>query len=135
MSKLYCSTCKYYDFNTCSGVDWCKLNDEETGICGHCEREFEDLEEAVQHYDAIVEENDKLWSQKSKPKFKLKQYVYGVLGTDVVKGQIDVFDFYTQRYLVFFGEDIGGEWCVGSELYTSKNEANKRLGEIKNEIL
>ena len=62
MSKLYCATCKYYDFNTCEGVDWCRLNDEETGICGHCEREFEDLDEATEHYDTVVEENNKLYS-------------------------------------------------------------------------
>lgn len=62
MSKIYCSTCKYYDYNTREGVDWCKLNDEETGICGHCERDFEDLDEATEHYDAVVEENNKLYS-------------------------------------------------------------------------
>ena len=31
MSKLNCLNCKYYDFNACDGVDWCKLNHEETG--------------------------------------------------------------------------------------------------------
>jgi hypothetical protein len=62
MSKIYCSTCKYYDYNTCEGVDWCRLNDEETDICGHCEREFEDLEEATEHYNAVVEEENKLYS-------------------------------------------------------------------------
>ena len=58
MSKLNCINCKYYDFNAGEGVDWCKLNYEETGICGNCDREFEDLEEATTHYDALVEENN-----------------------------------------------------------------------------
>lgn len=62
MSKLYCATCKYYDFNTCEGVDWCRLNNEETGICGNCEREFEDLDEATEHYNTVVEEENKLYS-------------------------------------------------------------------------
>lgn len=58
MSKINCVNCKYYDFNDVDGVDWCRLNHYETGICGNCDREFEDLEEAIVHYDAVVEEND-----------------------------------------------------------------------------
>lgn len=65
MSKVYCANCKYYDFNSLENIDWCRLNNEETGICGHCEREFENLEEATEHYESVVEENDKLWSQNA----------------------------------------------------------------------
>lgn len=72
MSKLNCSNCKYYDFNACDGVDWCKLNHEETGICGNCDREFEDLEEATTHYDALVEENNTFLMENSKMAGKIK---------------------------------------------------------------
>ena len=72
MSKLNCSNCKYYDFNTGDGVDWCKLNHEETGICGNCDREFEDLEEAITHYDALVEENNTFLMENSKMAGELK---------------------------------------------------------------
>ena len=72
MSKLNCSNCKYYDFNACDGVDWCKLNHEETGICGYCDREFEDLEEATTHYDALVEENNTFLMENSKMAGKTK---------------------------------------------------------------
>lgn len=72
MSKLNCSNCKYYDFNACDGVDWCKLNHEETGICGCCDREFEDLEEATTHYDALVEENNTFLMENSKMAREIK---------------------------------------------------------------
>ena len=72
MSKLNCSNCKYYDFNAGEGVDWCKLNYEETGICGNCDREFEDLEEATTHYDALVEENNTFLMENSKMAGELK---------------------------------------------------------------
>ena len=72
MSKLNCSNCKYYDFNAGDGVDWCKLNHEETGICGCCDREFEDLEEATTHYDALAEENNTFLMENSKMDGELK---------------------------------------------------------------
>ena len=72
MSKLNCINCKYYDFNAGEGVDWCKLNYEETGICGNCDREFEDLEEATTHYDALVEENKTFLMENSKMAGELK---------------------------------------------------------------
>lgn len=72
MSKLNCSNCKYYDFNAGDGVDWCKLNHEETGICGCCDREFEDLEEATTHYDALAEENNTFLMENSKMAGELK---------------------------------------------------------------
>lgn len=72
MSKLNCINCKYYNFNACDGVDWCKLNHEETGICGNCDREFEDLEEATTHYDAIVEENNTFLIENSKMAGEIK---------------------------------------------------------------
>ena len=66
MSKINCVNCKYFDFNDVDGVDWCRLNHDETGICGNCDREFEDLEEAIVHYDALVEENDTFLMNNSK---------------------------------------------------------------------
>lgn len=68
------------------------------------------------------------------PKFKYEDYVYAVFtDTDIFKGQIDVFDYYTRRYLVFFGEDIGGEWFGESRLFTTKAEAKAKLKKIKGE--
>ena len=72
MSKINCLNCKHYDFNACDGVDWCKLNHEETGICGNCDREFEDLEEATTHYDALVEENNTFLMENSKMAGEIK---------------------------------------------------------------
>lgn len=72
MSKIDCLNCKYYDFNACDGVDWCKLNHEETGVCGYCDREFEDLEEATTHYDALIEENNTFLMENSKMAGEIK---------------------------------------------------------------
>lgn len=72
MSKIDCLNCKYYDFNACDGVDWCKLNHEETGVWGYCDREFEDLEEATTHYDALVEENNTFLMENSKMAREIK---------------------------------------------------------------
>lgn len=69
------------------------------------------------------------------PKYKVKQFVYSVFyvySKEPIKGQIECFDFYTQKYLVFFGDEIGSEWCLESELYKSKAEAKKRLKELQN---
>lgn len=66
------------------------------------------------------------------PKFKIKQTVYSTLDfTEIFKGQIDVFDYYTQRYWVFFGDDIGCEWLYESELFKTKKEAQAKLEELR----
>lgn len=64
--KINCVNCKYFDFNDVDGVDWCRLNHYETGVCGYCDREFEDLEEATIHYDDLVEENNAFLMNNSK---------------------------------------------------------------------
>lgn len=68
------------------------------------------------------------------PKYKVKQFVYSVFyvySNEPIKGQIECYDFYTQKYLVFFGDEIGSEWCVERELYKSKRLAQKHLKEVK----
>ena len=68
------------------------------------------------------------------PKFKVGQMVYSPLDLqDIYKGQIDVFDYYAQKYWVFFGDDIGCEWCCESELFKTKKEAQAKLKELQGE--
>lgn len=66
------------------------------------------------------------------PKFKYKHYVY-VLYTDIdiFKGQVDMFDYYTNRYLIFFGEDIGSDWFSENLLFATEQEAQEKLKEMK----
>ena len=109
MSKLNCSNCKYYDFNACDGVDWCKLNHEETGICGYCDREFEDLEEATTHYDALVEENNTFLMENSKMAGEIKdlqsQLAITEKALELACNKIE--DIYESHYVSawFYGKD------------------------------
>ena len=112
MSKLNCSNCKYYDFNACDGIDWCKLNHEETGICGCCDREFEDLEEATTHYDALVEENNTFLMENSKMDGEIKD----------LQSQLAI----TEKALEFACEEITGscEYCSYKTMIECPIEAN-----------
>lgn len=66
------------------------------------------------------------------PKFKKEDYVYVIYSDEnILKGQIDVFDYYTNRYFIFFGEDIGSDWFSENLLFTTKREAQKKLKENK----
>lgn len=69
MSKVNCVNCKYYDYNTSEDCDWCKLYDTQTGCCGHCERDFEDLEDATENYNAIEQDNEELLRVNANPVF------------------------------------------------------------------
>lgn len=153
MSKIYCSTCKYYDYNTREGVDWCKLNDEETGICGHCEREFEDLEEAIEHYDAIVEENNKFYSLNCEmaskvaelehrlanciePKFKVGQEVWCVKFMKIIKFKINKIEIYRgeaeEENRILYGNWEDMTYQIEENCFATEDEAKKHLEELKN---
>lgn len=150
MSKVYCANCKYYSCNY-DGEEYCELTSEPTGICGWCEREFEDFEEAVDHYNNKVEENSELYNSNCEqaleiaklkeqlknaivPKFKFKQFVHALYtDADIIKGQIESFDYYTKSYLIFFGDDIGSDWMPESIIFKTKKEAEQRLKELKGE--
>ena len=72
------------------------------------------------------------------PKFKHHQIVYAVANTDILRGQIEVYDFYEKKYLIhFYGIDdvncLGDEWCYEHELFATKTKAQKHLEE-QNEI-
>lgn len=66
------------------------------------------------------------------PKFKHHDYVYAIYSDkDIFKGQIDIFDYYTKEYLVFFSEDIGNDWFSENLLFTTEQEAQEKLKEIQ----
>ena len=86
-----------------------------------------------------AEENAKFKEQLKNsivPKFKYHQIVYAVANTDILKGQIDVFDIYQKKYLVhFYGIDdinsLGDMWCYEKEIFATEVEAQKNKGEEK----
>ena len=70
------------------------------------------------------------------PKFKLNQTVWSVFCSVIIKGQIEAFDIYTGKYMVFFNDDVGTEWCTEEELCGQKKEAVlkvKRMQHCKGE--
>ena len=65
------------------------------------------------------------------PRFKYKDYVYAIYSDkDIFKGQIDIFDYYTKEYLVFFSEDIGNDWFSANSLFATEQEAQDKLKEM-----
>ena len=94
------------------------------------------LKELLKQKDQrIAELEQKLEELKEKaivPKFKHHDYVYAIYSDkDIFKGQIDVFDYYTNRYFIFFGEDIGSDWFSENLLFTTEQEAIEKLKETK----
>lgn len=68
------------------------------------------------------------------PKFKYHQVVYVLCNTDIIKGQIDCFDYYNKKYLIWTMEfGLGNEWCYEHELFTTKEEAEAKLKELQGE--
>lgn len=124
MSKLNCSNCKYYDFNACDGVDWCKLNHEETGICGYCDREFEDLEEATTHYDALVEENNTFLMENSKMAGKTKDLQKQLAITEKA---LELACKEELREIGVFDEDYGSEQKLLSLIEDYKQQAKEMI--------
>ena len=66
------------------------------------------------------------------PKFKHQDYVYAICSyKDIFRGQIDVFDYYSNTYFIFFGEDIGSDWFSENLLFATEQEAQAKLKEMK----
>ena len=66
------------------------------------------------------------------PKFKKDELVYAFFTqTEIYKGQIDAFDYYTNSYLIFPNEDIGNEWIKADKVFKTKSEAKKKLQELR----
>lgn len=92
---------------------------------------FKGVVEVLNHQDQRISELEEQLKNAIRPKFKKGQIVYSPLDLqDIYKGQIDVFDYYAQTYWVFFGDDIGCEWCCESELFKTKKEALAKLEEL-----
>ena len=70
------------------------------------------------------------------PKFKQNSYVYAFFTqTEIYKGQIDAFDYYTNSYLIFPNEDIGNEWVPAHLVFKTKEEAQAKLEELQGETI
>lgn len=66
------------------------------------------------------------------PKFKKGQniYFFEKFNNEVIKGEIDMFDYYTERYLVFINDNFGSDWYLEEELYAIKKEALRKVEEV-----
>lgn len=112
-----------------------------------------DLEKFIERYPTyiealeILEQKDKRIAELEKqldqanerlkgaivPRFKYGDCVYVVYtNTDIFKGQIDLFDYYSHKYFVFFNEDIGSDWFFENRLFSTKKEAQEKLKELQN---
>lgn len=68
------------------------------------------------------------------PKFKKNDIVYAkYTENDILKGTVDVFDHFTQRYLIFFNESIGSDWFYDFEILKNKTEAQKQITKLRSE--
>lgn len=99
----------------------------------------QDLEFTTKTANALIEIKHKLEQELAElkekaivPRFKYKDYVYAIYSDrDIFKGQIDIFDYYTKEYLVFFSEDIGNDWFSENSLFATEQEAQAKLKEIQ----
>lgn len=66
------------------------------------------------------------------PRFEKNDIVYAkYTENDIFKGAVDIFDYFTQRYLIFFNESIGSDWFYDFEIFKNKTEAQKTNNKIK----
>ena len=99
----------------------------------------QDLEFTTKTANELIEIKHKLEQELAKlkemaivPKFKHHDYVYAIYSDkDIFKGQIDIFDYYTKEYLVFFSEDIGNDWFSENLLFATEQEAQAKLKDHK----
>lgn len=62
------------------------------------------------------------------PKFRYKQFVYALYtNIDVIKGQIESYDYYSRSYLIFFGDDVGSDWIVENLVFRTKKQAEQKI--------
>ena len=125
------------------------MSKERFEVFGNIIKDNEDIPALLNNYQATVrlnELNDKvkeleqeLAELKEKaivPKLKYEDYVYAIYSDkDIFRGQIDVFDYYTNRYFIFFGEDIGSDWFTENLLFATEKEAQDKLKEIQGSII
>lgn len=61
------------------------------------------------------------------PRFEKNDIVYAkYTENDIFKGTVDVFDYFTQQYLIFFNESIGSDWFYDFEIFKNKTETQKK---------
>ena len=95
---------------------------------------YEDIVNLLNQQGRRIAELEEQLKNAIVPKFKYHQVVYAPFSsTDYYEGIIDVFDYYQKRYLVFFGDDVGNEWCYESEIFATKEEALAKLEELQGE--
>lgn len=110
---------------------------------------MEDLDRILkmqEHYENLLYKKDQriaeleqeLVELKEKaivPKFKHQDYVYAICSDkDIFRGQIDAFDYYTNRYFIFFGKDIGSDWFSEKLLFTTEQEALEKIKEVNGNV-
>ena len=130
--KVYivnCYTCQHNGQETCKGCNTLMNGDVEPYQNWELR---EDLEQKDQRIAELEQELAKLKEMAIVPKFKHHDYVYAIYSDkDIFKGQIDIFDYYTKEYLVFFSEDIGNDWFSENLLFATEQEAQAKLKEIQ----
>ena len=78
-------------------------------------------------FDAKIAEKLLDQAYERLPKFKKDELVYAFFTqTEIYKGQIDAFDYYTNSYLIFPNEDIGNEWIKANKVFKTKAEAEEK---------
>lgn len=121
------------------------MSEERFEVFGNIIKDNEDIPALLDNYLATVRLNElddkvkelekELAEIKEKaivPRFKYKDYVYAIYSDrDIFKGQIDIFDYYTKEYLVFFSEDIGNDWFSENSLFATEQETQAKLKEIQ----
>ena len=66
--------------------------------------------------------------------FQYRQTIYAILDYEIYKGEIDAYDIYSKKYLVYFETDLGNEWCEENILFATREEAEAKLKEIGEEV-
>lgn len=90
------------------------------------------LEQKDKRIAELEQELAKLKEKAIVPKFKRNDFVYAIFTkTQIYKGQIDAFDYYTNSYLIYPNEDIGNEWIKANKVFKTKAEAEKKLQELR----
>ena len=86
----------------------------------------------VEYRNRIAELEEQL--KNATPKFKYHQVIYVLYNNEIIKGEIDSFDYFNKNYLVFLMKfDLGNEWFYEHEIFATKEDALKKLKELKGE--
>lgn len=124
-----CYTCQHNGQETCKGCN--TLLNEDIEPYENWELR-EDLSQKDKRIAELEQELAELKEKAIVPQFKYKDYVYAIYSDkDIFRGQIDIFDYYTKEYLVFFNEDIGNDWFSENSLFATEQEAQEKLKETQ----